>query len=149
MEIKNRKAFFDYDILERYECGIALKGTEVKSIRNGKVDIRDSYAIIRNYELFLLNMYIAPYMQGNIFNHDERRTRKLLMHKKEILKLRDKVNQERLTLVPLRIYLRKNLVKVELALAKGRKTYDKRQVLKEREMKQRMEKELKDFTKTM
>ncbi len=147
MEVKNRKAYFDYQIIETYECGIVLKGTEIKSIRSGKVDIKDSYAIIRKGELFLLNMYIAPYERGNLFNHEERRTRKLLMHKKEILKINTVLKENNYSLIPLKLYFKQNRAKILLGLAKGKKQYDKRQVLKEREMKKRMEKEWKDFTK--
>lgn len=142
IEINNRKARFDYEILETYETGIVLTGTEIKSIRQGNVNLKDSYAIIRNNEVFLLNMHINEYKEGNIFNHDEKRTRKLLLHKKEILKIRDKVELEGITLVPLKLYFSKNKVKILLGIAKGKKTYDKRESIKkrdiEREIKMRM-----------
>ena len=135
IEIKNRKAYYDYEIVETYESGIVLKGTEIKSIRNGSANINDSYAIIRDNELFLLNMHISEYKQGNIFNHDETRTRKLLMHKKEIIKLNNYLELEGMTLIPLKLYFKKNKVKILLGLAKGKKNYDKRQVIKERDIK--------------
>jgi len=142
IEINNRKAHFDYEILETYEAGIVLTGTEIKSIREGNVNLKDSYGIIRNNEIFLLNMHISEYKEGNIFNHDEKRTRKLLLHKKEILKIRDKVELEGITLVPLKLYFSKNKVKILLGIAKGKKTYDKRESIKkrdiEREIKMRM-----------
>ena len=147
MEVNNRKAHFDYQILDTFECGIVLMGTEIKSIRAGKVSIKDSYGLIKNGELFVLNMHISHYEKGNINNHDEARTRKLLMHKKEIIKLENKVKIENLVLIPLKLYFSKNKVKVLLGLARSRKKYDKRRVLKEREIKKQTEKDLKDFTK--
>lgn len=143
MEINNRKAKFDYTILEEIEAGMVLKGTEVKSIKDGKANIKDSYAIIKNGEVYLLNMHISEYKEGNIFNHEETRTRKLLLHKKEILKLRDKVELQGLTLIPLKIYFKKNKAKVLLGLAKGKKTYDKRESIKERDVKRNLEKNYK------
>ena len=110
MEIYNREAKFNYFILEEYECGIVLKGTELKSIRLGRANIKDSYATIRNNEIYLLNMHISAYKEGNIFNHEERRTRKLLMHKREIVKINNQVMQEGLTLIPLKVYFKKNKV---------------------------------------
>ena len=143
MEIVNRQARFNYTILEEVEAGIALKGTEVKSIRDGKANIKDSYAIVKNDEAYLLNMHISEYKEGNIFNHEETRTRKLLLHKKEILKLRDKIALQGLTLVPLKVYFVKNKVKVLIGLAKGKKTYDKRESIKERDIKRNLEKNYK------
>ena len=134
MEIKNKKANFDYYIEESLECGIELKGTEIKSLRKGSGDLKDTYAIIRNGEVFLLNMYIAKYEEGNIFNHDERRTRKLLLHKKEIKKLEEKVSREGYSLVTLKAYLVNNKVKILLGLGKGKKLYDKRETIKERDL---------------
>ncbi len=134
MEIVNRQAKHNYYICDTYECGIVLTGTEIKSIRNGKCNIKDSYAIIKNYEVYLLNAHISLYEEGNIFNHEETRTRKLLLHKKEILKLNDKLNLEGYTLVPLKIYFVKSKAKVLLGLCKGKKTYDKRESLKERDI---------------
>ena len=143
MEINNRKAKFDYTILEEIEAGMVLKGTEVKSIKDGKANIKDSYAIIKNGEVYLLNMHISEYKEGNIFNHEETRTRKLLLHKKEILKLRDKVDLQGITLIPLKVYFKKNKAKVLLGLAKGKKTYDKRESIKERDIKRNLEKNYK------
>ena len=134
MEIFNREAKFNYFILEEYECGISLVGTELKSLRNGKANIKDSYATIRNNEIYLLNMHISAYKEGNIFNHEERRTRKLLMHKHEIIKIANRLNQEGLTLVPLKVYFKKNKVKILLGLCKGKKLYDKRETIKQRDL---------------
>lgn len=135
MEIKNKKANFDYYIEESIECGIELKGTEIKSLRRGSGDLKDTFALIRNGEMFLHNMYIAKYEEGNIFNHDERRTRKLLLHKREIRKLKEKVDREGYSLVPLKAYLVKNKVKILLGVGKGKKLYDKRETIKERDLK--------------
>ena len=114
MEVLNRQAKYNYFILEELECGIVLTGTEIKSIRSGKVNLKDSYAIIRNHEVYLLNTHISEYSEGNIFNHDPKRSRKLLLHKKEILKLEDKVNLDGCTLIPLKLYFSKNKVKILL-----------------------------------
>ena len=135
MEIKNKKANFDYFIEDTIECGIELKGTEIKSLRRGSGDLKDTFALIRNGEVFLHNMYIAKYEEGNIFNHDERRTRKLLLHKHEIKKLKEKIDREGYSLVPLKAYLVKNKVKVLLGVGKGKKLYDKRETIKERDLK--------------
>jgi ssrA-binding protein len=143
MEILNRKARHDYFIEEEYECGIVLTGTEIKSIRDGKANIKDSYAIIRKNELFLLNMFISHYKEGNIFNHNETRTRKLLMHKKEILKLNDKIALQGYTLIPLKVYFKSNKAKVLLGLCKGKKNYDKRESIKERDIKRQLDKDTK------
>jgi SsrA-binding protein len=143
VEILNRKANFDYAIEDTYEAGIALKGTEVKSIRNGKANIKDSYAIVRNDEMFLLNTHISLYEEGNNFNHEETRTRKLLLHKKEILKLKNKVEMEGYTLIPLKIYFVKQRVKVLIGLAKGKKNYDKRETIKKRDVEREMRKTMK------
>lgn len=143
MEILNKKARHDYFIEEEYECGIVLTGTEIKSIRDGKANIKDSYAIIRKNELFLLNMFISHYKEGNIFNHNETRTRKLLMHKKEILKLNDKITLQGYTLIPLKVYFKSNKAKVLLGLCKGKKNYDKRESIKERDIKRQLDKDTK------
>ena len=143
VEILNRKANYDYAIEDTYEAGIALKGTEVKSIRNGKANIKDSYAIVRNDEMFLLNTHISLYEEGNNFNHEETRTRKLLLHKKEILKLKNKVEMEGYTLIPLKIYFFKQRVKVLIGLAKGKKNYDKRETIKKRDVEREMRKTMK------
>ena len=143
MEIWNRQAKHDYFILEEIEAGIVLSGTEIKSIRKGEANLKDSYAIIRKGEVFLLNMFIKHYEEGNIFNHDETRTRKLLLHKKEIRKLYDKVKLEGCTLIPLKVYFSKNRAKVLLGLCKGKKNYDKRESIKERDIKRNINKALK------
>ena len=143
MEIVNRKAKFDYQIISEIEAGIVLTGTEIKSIRNGKANIKDCYGIIKDNEVFLLNMHISQYEQGNIFNHDETRTRKLLLHKKEILKLNDAIRLQGYTLVPLKLYFKKNKAKILLGLCKGKKTYDKRETIKERDIKRNIEKNYK------
>ena len=134
MEILNKEAKFNYFILEEYECGIVLVGTELKSLRMGKANIKDSYATIRNNEVYLLNMHISSYKEGNIFNHEERRTRKLLMHKHEINKINNRISQEGLTLVPLKVYFKKNKVKILLGLCKGKKLFDKRETIKQRDL---------------
>ena len=140
MEIFNRKARHDYFIEDIYEAGISLTGTEIKSVRLGNANIKDSYAIIKKHEVFLLNMFISPYKEGNIFNHNETRTRKLLLHKKEIKKLEDKLEMQGLTLIPLKLYLKNNKLKVELGLCRGKKNYDKRESIKERDVKRNLEK---------
>ncbi len=135
----NRQARFRYEILETYEAGVELKGTEVKSIREGKANLRDGYALIRNGEAWLLNVHISPYEHSSdFFNHDPRRTRRLLLHKKEIRKLIGKVEQEGLTLVPLKMYFNRGFVKITIALGKGKKLHDKRESIKEREDKREM-----------
>ena len=140
MEILNREAKFNYFILEEIECGIALVGTEIKSIRNGKANLKDSYAIIRGNEVYLLNMHINEYKEGNLFNHDPKRTRKLLLHKNEIKKLKKSVQEEGKTLVPLKLYFVKNKAKILLGLCKGKKNYDKRESIKEKDIAREKEK---------
>lgn len=134
MEINNRKAKYNYQIFESIECGIVLTGTEIKSIRNGKANIKDSYCTVRNGEVFLINMHISSYENGNRFNHDETRTRKLLLHKKEIYKLRDKIKLEGYTLVPLKVYLKGGYAKVLVGVCRGKKNYDKREYIKKRDV---------------
>lgn len=143
MEILNRKARYDYEIEDTYEAGIVLTGTEIKSIRQGKANIKDSYAIIRNNEIFLINTHISLYDEGNRFNHEETRTRKLLLHKKEIYKLRDKLEIEGYTLIPLKIYFVKGRAKVLIGVAKGKKNYNKKESIKERDIKREMERDIK------
>jgi SsrA-binding protein len=138
----NRKAYHDYFIQETFEAGISLLGTEVKSLREGRANLRDSYAIIRDNEIFLLNCHISPYSHGNILNHDPLRTRKLLMHRKEINKLWGNLTQKGLTLIPLKIYFKKGKAKVELGLAKGKRKYEKREALKEKEARREIQKQL-------
>jgi len=135
VEVVNRKAKFDYFIESEIEAGIVLKGTEIKSVRKGSVDIKDTYIRIKNNEAYVINMYIAKYEEGNIFNHDERRERKLLLHKKEIQKLNELISKDGYTLVPLKIYLKKNLAKIIIGVCKGKKNYDKRESIKERDLK--------------
>ena len=144
MEIYNRKAKHDYFIADIYEAGIVLTGTEIKSVRAGTANINDSYGVIKNNEIFLLNMFISQYKEGNIFNHDETRTRKLLLHKKEIKKISEKVNTQGLTLIPLKLYLKNNILKVELGICRGKKNYDKREALKEKDIKRNINKQLKN-----
>ncbi len=141
----NRKASFEYFILEKYEAGIKLKGTEIKSIREGSININDAYVIIRNNKVEILNMFIGKYEKGNIFNHDERRTRELLLHKKEIIKLGTKIKLDGLTLVPLRAYFNTALLKIEIGLCRGKKLYDKRESLKEEDQKRKAAKALKNY----
>ena len=139
MEIVNRKAKFDYYIESEIEAGIVLTGTEIKSVRNGSLDLKDTYIRIKNDEAYVINMYIAKYEEGNIFNHDERRERKLLLHKKEIRKLKELISRDGYTLVPIKIYLKKHLAKMIIGICKGKKNYDKRESIKERDLK-RLEK---------
>lgn len=145
MEINNRKAKYDYEILSTIECGIVLTGTEIKSIRNGNANLKDSYAVIKGNEVFILGMHISEYKEGNIFNHDEKRTRKLLLHKKEILKLFNKVELDGNTLVPIKLYFKGNKAKILLGLAKGKKTYDKRENIKQRDINREVQKQLKNY----
>ena len=130
----NRKAFFDYEILDRYEAGLVLTGTEIKSIRAGRVDLRDSYARPQNGELWLVNAYIAPYDPASIFNHDPRRPRKLLLHREEITKLTGMAAEKGLTIVALRLHIKNHVAKVDLALARGKRQYDKRRTIINREL---------------
>ena len=134
MEILNREAKFNYFIEDEIECGIELRGTEIKSIRDGKASLKDSYGIIRKGEVFLLNMHISEYKEGNLFNHDPRRTRKLLLHKSEINKLKKHVEQEGRTLIPLKLYFVNNKAKILIGLCKGKKNFDKRESIKERDI---------------
>ncbi|MCX8022227.1 MAG: SsrA-binding protein SmpB [Syntrophorhabdaceae bacterium] len=132
----NRKAFHDYHIEEKFEAGLVLTGTEVKSLREGRINLKDSYAKIKDGELFLVNAHISPYSCGNIYNHDPKRERKLLMHKNEILRLYGKVKERGYTLVPLSVYFNKrNIAKLEIALAKGKTLYDKRESIKRKDEK--------------
>ena len=139
----NRKAFHDYFVLERYEAGIELAGTEVKSIRAGTLNLKDSYCMIKDGEIFLRGMHISPYEKGNIFNRDPVRVRRLLMHKKEIRKLNAQVMQEGIALVPLSIYFKDSRVKVEVGVCKGKKLYDKRESDAKRQAARDMERVIK------
>lgn len=140
IEIKNKKASFDYFIEDTYECGIVLTGTEIKSVRKGSCNLKDSYARVKNNEVFLTNMFISTYEEGNRFNHDERRERKLLLHKKEIYKIRDKVEKEGYSLVPVKLYLKDGKAKILLGVGRGKKSYDKRRSIKERDIKRDLQK---------
>ena len=140
----NRKASFDYFLEDRYEAGLVLTGTEIKSLRKGSCNIRDSYIVIRNGEAYILNMHISKYDEGNIFNHDPLRTRKLLLHKKEINKLVGIVKVQGLTLIPTKVYLVRGRAKVEFAVAKGKKNYDKREDDRKASIKKEMRKYAKE-----
>ncbi len=141
---QNKKAYADYDIEETVEAGIVLTGTEVKALREGRANIKDSYVIIKDGEAFLLNCHISPYSHGNIFNHDPVRTRKLLLHKKEIQRLAGKIQQKGYALVPLKIYFKGPYAKVEIAIARGRKKYEKRDIIKKKEAQREIERALKN-----
>ena len=144
MEILNRKARFDYEIYDTLEVGIVLSGTEIKSIRKGSCNLKDSYIIIKNNEAFILNMHISAYKEGSIFNEEETRTRKLLLHKSEILKLKDKISIKGFTIVPLKLYFKNGLAKLEIGVAKGKHTYDKKESIKEKDIKRETDKALKN-----
>ena len=139
--ITNRKALHDYEILDRLEAGIALKGTEVKSIRQGGANLQDGYAMIRNGEVWLIGMHINPFEKGNINNHDPKRDRKLLLHKKEIRKLVGRTSEKGLALIPLSVYFKDNIVKIELGIGRGKKSYDKREAIARREVERRLRRE--------
>jgi len=136
--VTNRKAFHDYFILETYEAGIALKGTEVKSLRAGQANLQDCYARVNNGEIWLIGMHISPFEKGNINNHDPKRDRKLLMHKSEIRKLLGVTSKKGMTLIPLRVYFKNNIAKVEIGVARSKKSYDKRETIKRREVEREM-----------
>lgn len=144
---QNKKAFHDYAIEETYEAGIVLQGTEIKSIRNGRVNLKDSYARIINGEMFLIGLHISPYEQGNRYNHDPLRTRKLLLHRKEINKLIGLTKEAGYALVPLKLYLKNGYAKVAIGLAKGKKKYDKREDLKKKEAKREVERAFRERQK--
>ncbi|MBD8923999.1 SsrA-binding protein SmpB [bacterium] len=134
MEIKNKKAYFNYFIEKEIEAGIVLVGTEIKSVRANKINLTDSYVRIKNNEAYIINMFIEKYDKGNIFNHDETRERKLLLHKREIKKIYEQIKKEGYTLVPLKVYMKNNKAKVLIGLAKGKKVYDKRETIKKRDL---------------
>jgi SsrA-binding protein len=143
---KNKKALFDYEILDKVEAGIVLSGTEIKAVRAGKLNIRDSFVRINNnQEAFIINMHIGAYEHGNVFNHEETRQRKLLLHKKEIAQLAQEVQEKSLTIVPLQAYIKDNRLKVEIALARGKKNYDKREAQKQKDADREIEKALKNY----
>jgi len=141
---QNRKARHDYSVIDTMEAGIVLQGTEIKSIRNGRINLKDGFARVRNGEVYLMNVHISPYEQGNIFNHDPLRTRKLLLHKKQIAKLIGETKNTGITLIPLKVYLRNGYAKVLIGLAKGKKQYDKREDLKRKEIDRHISRTLKD-----
>jgi SsrA-binding protein len=142
----NRQARFQYEVLETYEAGLELRGTEVKSIRQGKANLRDGYALIRNGEAWLHNVHISPHSSTNqVFNHDPRRTRKLLLHGQEIRKLIGQVEQKGLTLVPLKMYLKRGWVKITIALVRGKKLHDKREDLKRRQSDREIQRAIKNY----
>ena len=141
--VSNRRARYDYEVLETYEAGVVLQGTEIKSLRNHGGSLQDSYVVIEKMEAYLKGCSIAPYSFGNIHNHEEKRDRKLLLHKKEIEKLKRSTDQKGLTLIPLAMYLKKGRAKVKIAVARGKKQHDKRSSIKEREHKRSMERALK------
>lgn len=143
MIANNKKAYHDYFIEEKYEAGIALHGTEVKSLRMGKCSVKESFIRIEHGEVFIYGMHISPYEKGNIFNKDPLRVKKLLMHKNEILKLQGKITEKGYTLVPLQVYFNKSLVKVEVGLARGKKLYDKRQDIAKKNMRREAERDFK------
>lgn len=145
MEILNRKARYDYFIDEVYEAGIVLTGTEVKSIRNGNCNIKDCYGIIKDHEIYLLNMYVGQYKEGNIFNHEETRSRKLLLHRNEIKKIEKSIEVKGYTLIPIKLYFKDNILKVSLGVCHGKKNYDKRDSIKERDIKREVAKKLKNY----
>ena len=144
---QNRQAYHDYFVLEKFEAGIELAGTEVKSVRMGRVNLKDSFCSVDGGQLLVKGMHISPYEQGNIFNRDPRRVRRLLIHKSEIRRLFDKVRQEGLTLVPLKLYFKGSRVKMELGLCKGKKLYDKRDDMAKRQSQRDIERAMKDIAR--
>ncbi|MBO7303241.1 MAG: SsrA-binding protein SmpB [Clostridia bacterium] len=144
---QNKKAWHDYFVDEKYEAGIALFGTEVKSVRAGAVNLKDSYCSVKNGELFVLGMHISPYEKGNIFNKEPRRERKLLMHKREIMKINGMLTQKGYTLVPLSLYFSGKNVKVELGLCRGKKLYDKRDSIAAKEVNREIDRKMKEFNR--
>ena len=142
--VKNKRAFYDYEILETFEAGVVLLGSEIKSLRNHGGSLQDSYVDIKNEEIWLLNSNIAPFTFSTVLNHEERRARKLLLHKSEILKLKKQTKEKGVTIIPLVIYLSKGNAKVKIAIAKGKKSYDKRAKIKEKEHNKRIERALKN-----
>ena len=134
MEIKNKKAYFNYFIEDEIESGLVLVGTEIKSVRKGSIDISDSYIRIKNNEAYIINMFIEKYDSGSIFNHDPSRERKLLLHKKEIKKLLEKVKKEGYSIIPLKVYIKEGKAKILIGVARGKKLYDKRETIKKRDL---------------
>ena len=134
MEIINKKAYFNYFVEETYEAGIVLVGTEIKSIRKGSVDLKDSYIRIKNNEAFIINMFIDKYKEGNTYNHDTTRERKLLLHKKEIKKIGDLAARDGYSIIPLKLYIKEGKAKLEIGICKGKKLYDKRESIKKKDL---------------
>jgi len=146
LEFVNKSARFNYFVIDEYEAGIVLTGTEIKSVRNGSCNIKDSYGIIRKGEVYLLNMFIGQYKEGNLFNHNETRDRKLLLHKKEIKKISKDIDIQGLTIVPLKVYFKDSKLKVLIGVCRGKKTFDKRETIKERDIKRDVERNLKKYS---
>lgn len=144
---RNRKAFYLYEIVDRYESGIVLQGTEVKALREGRISLKDAYAEIKKNEIYIIKLYIGPYSAGNINNHEPERTRKLLLHRREIRKLIGKLTERGFTLIPLAVYFKNGCVKVELGLARGKKAYDHRREIEERQRNRDMEREIRESRK--
>lgn len=146
--VKNRKAFHDYEVVDRFEAGIELRGTEVKSLRGGHITLKDSYGDIEGGQIFLVGTHIDPYEQGNLFNHDPERPRRLLLHKREIFRLHQQVAEKGMTLIPLSMYFKQGRVKVELGLCRGKHTIDKRVSLRERDIQRETDRTLKSIPRT-
>lgn len=144
---QNKKARHDYSIIDTMEAGMVLQGTEIKSIRNSRINLKDGFVRVRNGEAFLYNVHISPYEQGNIFNHDPLRTRKLLLHKKQIARLVGETNNAGVTIVPLKVYIKNGYAKVLIGLAKGKKSYDKREDLKRKDVDRQIDRTLKNFSR--
>lgn len=144
---QNKKAFHDYEILEKYEAGIVLVGSEVKSIKAGKVSLKECYAKFIEDELFVIGMHVSEFKEANIFNHETTRNRKLLLNKRELKKLKVKLQNTGLTVIPLRVYKKMHLIKVEIGLCKGRREYEKRDAIKEREVRREIDRAMKSFNK--
>ncbi len=144
---QNKKAYHDYSIEDTFEAGIQLLGTEVKSLRAGRANLKDSYVLIKDTEVYLFNCHISPYTHGNIMNHEPLRTRKLLLHRKEIDRLKDKARLKGYTLIPLKIYFKGPFAKVEVGLGKGKREYEKRETIKEREAKRDIERAMRSKNK--
>lgn len=143
----NRRARHDYHILDTYEAGIELKGTEVKSLREGKATLSEAYITIRGLQAYIVNWYIHPYEQGNRFNPEPLRDRRLLLHKREIIKLSQSIMEEGLTLIPLKLYRKRGLLKLEVAVARGKKQYDKRRAIEDRDAQRQIDRQMKDFNR--
>ncbi len=144
---QNKKARHDYSIIDTMEAGMVLQGTEIKSIRNSRINLKDGFIRVHNGEAFLHNVHISPYEQGNIFNHDPLRTRKLLLHKKQIVRLENELKNTGITVVPLKVYIRNGYAKVLIGLAKGKKSYDKREDLKRKDIDRQIDRTLKNFSR--